>query len=102
MIKLKILGLLIACCFLCSCIIKPRQVVGYDVECNIETKRYELTAEQVKMFENMQCENNGCKEEFVARVVGAVFVVPLSAIVSGSIVVTGNTLHWLEEKGKCL
>ncbi len=102
MIKLKMLALLITCCFLCSCIIKPKRVVGYDFECKIVTKRYELTAEQVKMFENMECENKSCKEEFVERVVGAVVVVPLSAIVLGSIVVTGNTLHWLEEKGKCL
>jgi hypothetical protein len=100
--KLKSLSLLLVCCFLCSCIIKPKKVVGYDEACNVETKRYELTVEQVKMFENMQCENDDCKKQFVGQAVGAVFMVPLSAIVSGSIMVTGNTLHWLEEKGKCL
>lgn len=98
----KSLILLMACCFLCSCVITPKKVVGYDKDCKIVTKRYELTAEQVEMFQNMLCENDDCKRQFVGEVVGAVLLVPLSAIVSGSIAITGNTLHWLEEKGKCL
>ncbi len=102
MSKLNVLMLALACCCLSSCIIKPKKIVAYDAKCKIETKRYELTAEQVKMFENMRCENDGCRMQFANEVMGAVLLVPLSAIVSGSIAVTGNTLHWLEEKGKCL
>jgi hypothetical protein len=77
-------------------------VVGYDEECELETRRYTLTAEQLKLFQNMNCDNDSCKQKFIGEALGAVLLVPLSAIVSGSIAVTGNTIHWLEEKGKCL
>ena len=45
----------------------------------------------------------GCKnEECVALLVAAGVVSAATAVVSGSVVVTGNVVYWLEEKGSCL
>ncbi len=44
----------------------------------------------------------GCNAECAAAIMAAVVVVSAgSAIISGSIVLTGNTVHWLEYQGTC-
>lgn len=44
----------------------------------------------------------GCTSECAAAILAAVVVVSAgSAIISGSIVLTGNTVHWLEYQGTC-
>lgn len=44
----------------------------------------------------------GCNSECAAAILAAVVVVSAgSAIISGSIVLTGNTVHWLEYQGTC-
>lgn len=43
-----------------------------------------------------------CTPECAAAILAAVIVVSAgSAIISGSIVLTGNTVHWLEYQGTC-
>ena len=44
------------------------------------------------------CENQGC----IALIVGAGAVTAPTVIVSGSIVIVGNTAYWLERKARCL
>lgn len=45
---------------------------------------------------------SGCNSECAAAILAAVVVVSAgSAIISGSIVLTGNTVHWLEYQGTC-
>ena len=44
----------------------------------------------------------GCNSECAAAILAAVVAVSAgSAIISGSIVLTGNTVHWLEYQGTC-
>ncbi|MBC8057084.1 MAG: hypothetical protein H7Y61_10945, partial [Rhizobiales bacterium] len=44
-----------------------------------------------------RCENQGC----AALVVGAIAVTTATVIVSGSIVVVGNIVYWLERRARC-
>src|SRR5262249_41416013 len=77
-------------CFLAGCIAQPKTVEYYDYDCNIQTKKMILTAGQL----NCQSRRGDC-----------VLLMPLAAVgsgvVSGSAVVVGNTLYWLEKQGKC-
>ena len=97
--KLLLVGLYSS---LCSCVVKPKQVAGFDYECDIVTRKIELTLDQQQRFRSMNCQNEECKTQLVADLASSILLVPLSAIVSGSIALTGNTLYWLEEKGRCL
>lgn len=48
--------------------------------------------------------NIGCRTSDVdcsALLAGVIVVTAGSALISGSIVLTGNTLHWLEYQGTC-
>lgn len=97
--KLLLVGL---CGGIASCVVKPKQVAGFDYDCDIVTRKIELTLDQKNRFRKMNCQNEECKAQAVAELASSVIIVPLSAIVSGSIALTGNTLYWLEEKGRCL
>ncbi|WP_371189275.1 hypothetical protein [Thalassotalea maritima] len=71
--------------------------------CQIEKKRIELTVEQLGNFKAINCLNNhDCKAAFLSQIVGAGLLLPVSAIVSGSIAVVGNTAYWMMEQGECL
>ncbi|OUS30714.1 hypothetical protein A9Q98_04200 [Thalassotalea sp. 42_200_T64] len=88
---------------LCSCVVKPTVTSEYDNKCQIVKKKVELSVEQVQFFEQLNCSgNHQCKEEFLGQVVGAALVFPLSAILSGSIAVVGNSVYWLYEQGQCI
>ena len=90
------------CSLLCSCVVVPKKVEYYDDDCRIVTKKYELTTEQYSVLGNInQCSNEECVAEVTGAVFGAVVMVPFSAVVSGSIVVVGNTVYWLEKQGNC-
>lgn len=101
--KLLMVGL---CTGVASCMVKPKQVAGYDYDydydCEIVTRKIELTLDQQTRFQQMNCQNEECKAQAVAELASSMIILPLSAIVSGSIALTGNTLYWLEEKGRCL
>ncbi|WP_193906128.1 hypothetical protein [Cellvibrio polysaccharolyticus] len=97
--KLLMVGL---CTGVASCMVKPKQVAGYDYDCEIVTRKIELTLDQQTRFRQMNCQNEECKAQAVAELASSMIILPLSAIVSGSIALTGNTLYWLEEKGRCL
>ena len=62
--------------------------------CQTYTKT--LTINPIEMQENfpMGCNDESCLAVVVAVTAG-------SAIISSSIVLTGNTLHWLEYQGTC-
>lgn len=100
---LKTSSLLACTVLLCACVVKPTVTTDYDQACQIETQKVELSVEQLAMFHQLHCSNtHQCRSQFVGQIVGAALIFPLSAIVSGSIAVVGNTLYWLNEKGQCL
>ena len=85
-----------------GCVVKPEMVKDYDPQCNIVKKKIKLSVKQISTFEAFACSgNHDCKAEFVAQVGGAVLLLPISAIVSGSIALVGNTLFWLQEQKDC-
>jgi len=65
--------------------------------CKTFTKSMSLDAVQMQGNVSGRCQNEGC----VAILASAVVVSAGSAIISGSIVLTGNTIHWLEYQGTC-
>jgi hypothetical protein len=76
----------------------PRSVDGYDSQCDIAYRKLELTVEQHEMLVQGRCSNRGCTVWIAINIL----VTPVSAIVSGSMVVVGNTVFWMERKGRCL
>ena len=78
--------------FVSSCIVYPKKVEYYDAECEIMVKKLTLEVEVVTQ--------NACSyEEECLVLLGASAA---SAVVSGSIVVIGNTIYWLEKVGNCV
>ena len=68
--------------------------------CKTYTKSMSL--ETVEIHGNITA--NGCANDrncAVGALAGVIVVTAGSAIISGSIVITGNTLHWLEYQGTC-
>ncbi|OMH25276.1 hypothetical protein [Motiliproteus sp. MSK22-1] len=70
----------------------PQTVEFYDPECQILAKKVELRSVSIRGV-GLSCHNEGC---LIALIPAAA-----SAIVSGSIVVVGNVVYWLEKQGKC-
>ena len=61
-----------------------------------------MSLETIEIHGNIA--DNGClnnRDCAVGALAGVIVVTAGSAVISGSIVVTGNTLHWLEYQGTC-
>jgi hypothetical protein len=83
-------------CLLSACVYVPRTVEVRDPECGVVSRQMRLELEQVAYV-------SGCRNESCAlAVAGAGVVGAASAVVSGSIVLVGNMLYWLEKQGRCL
>jgi len=80
--------------------VTPNKVTGFDGGC--VSNKIELTLEQVEVFKNKNCQNDDCKGEFFEEMAVIFLLIPVSAVVSGSIAIVGNTMYWLEEKAKCI
>jgi hypothetical protein len=78
-----------------ACIYVPRTTQVFDPECQIVANH--MVLEEVQVAAIQGCSNEGC----VALVVGAGVVSAASAIISGTIVVTGNIAYWFERKAYC-
>jgi len=87
------LGMLLG---LSACVVVPRTTEFYDADCHITTRQMRLEAVQVGVLG--RCSNEGCATALV--VIGATAVA--TAVVSGSIVVVGNVVYWLEKQGRCV
>ena len=83
---------------LSACVVYPKKVEYYDSDCRIDAKRLEL---ETGVLISDVCSGGGSEVEG-ACLAALLAVGAGSAIVSGSIVVVGNTVYWLEKKGKCL
>ncbi|MEY4766451.1 MAG: hypothetical protein RI907_3124 [Pseudomonadota bacterium] len=92
-LRAVVLGWLLA---LQACIVVPCTTEVYDADCHIQTRQMRLEAVQIGMIG--RCSNEGCAAVLVF--VGA--TAAASAVVSGSIVVVGNVVYWLEKQGRCV
>jgi hypothetical protein len=80
---------------LSSCIVVPRTIEVYDPECQVVARHMDLQAVQIGYISH--CANEGC----AALIVAAAATATATAIISGSIVVIGNTVYWFEKRGRC-
>ena len=70
-------------------------------KCTLFTPKWQLSNQQIQDFQVCDARYMD-DEEFAACLVALGVVLPVtSAIVSGSFVLFGNTLNWLEYQGKC-
>ncbi|QDX80514.1 hypothetical protein B9N43_04150 [Denitratisoma sp. DHT3] len=81
---------------LTSCIYLPHTEVTVDPECGVLERKMHLTVTEVALYG--RCVNEGC----VALLVSAGAASAATAVVSGSVVVAGNAVYWLEKQGRCL
>jgi|GEM_PF-1909063 len=86
---------------LCACVVVPKTVASYDEECKVATHKIELRLEQAGTFNEIDCIHNDCGEEFAGAIFNSALIMTTSAIVSGSIALTGNTLYWLGRRSEC-
>lgn len=86
-LTLSLLMSITACAYLPA----SKPTLNQDDSCQMLTNELEL--KEVQLIESSHCAGDAC----------AIFIaVPASSfIVSGSIVLIGNTLHWLEKNGTC-
>lgn len=85
---------------LAGCIVVPETVIAYDARCDVVYKKKTLAVEQVPLGgvgDGMNCDSS------CAPLVIALAAIPAaSVVVSGSIVVVGNSISWVERQGECL
>ena len=86
----------VACALLAGCVMVPHTVQTYDPECRTIARHMVLQPVQVAALGG--CSNQGC----VALLAAAGATAAVSAVISGSIMVIGNTVYWLERQGTCL
>ncbi|HIV73382.1 MAG TPA: hypothetical protein H9903_20785 [Candidatus Aquabacterium excrementipullorum] len=78
-----------------ACVFVPRTTQVYDPECRIVSQKMEMQPVQVASIH--ACRDSGCGVLLAAA--GATAVA--SAVISGSIVIVGNVVYWLEKQGRC-
>ena len=86
---------LLAAALLQGCVFVPQTTIAYDEECKVHAKQ--MTLRPVELGRFGSCSGEGCVHLLV--VIG--IVAASSAVLSGSIVVVGNAVHWLEKQGQC-
>jgi len=85
---------------LSGCAFLPEQIAEDTGQgsCRISAPEWKLTFVEINNI--TACQGSGKDAAFCLLTVG--LVVPAgSFVVSGSIVIVGNTMHWLEYQGKC-
>ncbi len=73
----------------------PRSVSVYDAECQVERRKLVLEVAEYNRVRG--CVNEGC----VAQLVFEGAVLATSTVISGSIVLVGNIVYWLEQRRGC-
>jgi len=94
-VKQVLIGSLISLC-ITSCAFQP-SVVTKQPYCKREILTNKLTLEVTEMEDMDMCDDG----DFGGCVVALALIGPLSFIVSGSVVLIGNTLHWSEYQLSC-
>src|SRR5437016_3195047 len=79
-----------------GCIYYPKRVEVYDSDCSIKTRKLVLG-----VITSNGVGSCGSGSGAGACLAAIAAVGPVTAVVSGSIVVVGNTLYWLEKEGRC-
>lgn len=83
---------------LIGCVFMPKKVTYYDQECQINMNKMELVSSEMKLKGLGECKNEAC----IINLILPGIVTAGTAVVSGSIVVTANTIYWLEKQVQCI
>jgi len=97
---LKFIALIISSIFLCvSCSVVPvvKSHSPRDIECGMATHEYDLRLVEMGGI-TASCDSAEC---ILSLGIFAAAWTGFTAVISGSIVVIGNTVHWLEQQGPC-
>ena len=73
----------------------PKTVSFYDEQCNVVARKMVLEAKNPNVSAN--CSDKECLGELL----GAAVVLTTTTVISGSIVVAGNVVYWLEKQKNC-
>ena len=76
---------------LAACLFVPETTANKNDDCQLVTKKWSLEFKKADISSRVEGE--------ILVAIGAVAVGSL--VVSGSVVVVGNTIHWLEQQGFC-
>ncbi len=90
--------IIVAMAFLLSSCVTVTPIETSDADnhrCQLSTKK--LSLKTIGHRSGISCHNSGC---LAALGVSALYTVS-TAVISGSIVLIGNSVHWLEKQGKC-
>ena len=99
--KIKMI-LILSLLLISACSYQAKTVRYYDEDCGAIQKKFVLTKTKLNLMTGAKsCHDDECKKMLLVRVVGAPFVGPISAIISGTITVVGNTVYWLQRKVQC-
>jgi hypothetical protein len=80
---------------LSACIVVPVVDRRAEVPCDLATRQITLDVQQIAAL-------GGCRgDECLAQLVVGGFVFATSLVVSGSVAIVGNTMHWIERVRKC-
>ena len=88
--------------FLTSCTFIPKVVHDTDDRrCNLSTSQrtLDISAEGSDQFLH-GCANSSSDSAFGCILLASLYSTA-TAIISGSVVIVGNTLHWIEKQAKC-
>ncbi|MDP2824860.1 MAG: hypothetical protein Q8O52_19530 [Sulfuritalea sp.] len=85
----------LATMLLSGCVYLPETSTRYNAECGIYERKMTMQPYQVGSL--MGCRDEGC----VTGLVFAGAVSAASAVITGSVVVVGNVVYWLERQGQC-
>ena len=89
----RVLPLLLLVLFLKSCIVYPKFAASpEEFDCRLISRSLCLDAFFLP---------GSCDIDLTSCLLGLILVGGSSTVVSGSIVLVGNTIHWLERKGRC-
>ena len=101
--KSKITAIIALSLFSSSCAFYPKKIEYYDDQCNIIAKKMVLETEEMKVTPCSGSNSNDPDGKICLAYVGGIITLSAaSAIVSGSLVVVGNTVYWLEKEGRCI
>jgi hypothetical protein len=78
-----------------GCLVLPKVDMNQPVPCPLVTR--EVTLDTVQLGHIGHCYGDACLFQLTAGTV----IFAVSAVVSGSVALVGNTLHWIERTGKC-
>jgi hypothetical protein len=95
-LNLPVGGASLAAALLLQGCVLPRTVATYDPDCQVVVKKMVLDVAQVNLMSS-GCTSARCTEQLVIAGV----VLATSAVVSGSIVLVGNVVYWMEKQRDC-